>query len=162
MAITKTPTTLSPNLFTTLGEVNADDIRSAAELQAYVVGECVPSYSCHFYTDVSELENFPVDSERSFEIWIPPWAIQVEAYIEVSPEVGVTGVDVDIEIGSDSGTVSLSSPWSGTITMDVADTGDEYQLVTIGNGSITGSGTAIILSVHVRVLPIDASDLPTP
>lgn len=162
VAKTKTSSTLSPLIFQVLNDIRSLDALEVAELHAYAIGEAMENYSFHMFTSAvaNESDFFNGSTIRSFEVFIPSWATEVEVFAEADVDGSVTSVDVDVTVGSDSDTIVLSDPWSGSVTLDVSNTGSGYQLVEIG-GDATG-GAARPIQVHFRVVPISASDLPDP
>jgi len=166
VAKTKNISTLPPEVFGELARVRSSDALTVAELHAFALGEAVEGYGATLYTDAPSVDADIFDSTagtlRSFEVYIPSWAIDVEVWVEADVDAGITQVSVDVDVGGASDTIVMTgSPWTGATQLSVSTTGSGYQLVEIG-GLSTGTGDARLAAVQWRVIPIGAADLPDP
>lgn len=157
MAKIKTRSSTSPVLITLLAPATSEVTQLAPEAQAYAVGEALPSVGAHCFTDTSGTEDTVIDgaARRSFEIWVPPWALQVRVWAALD-----ASSDLDIDFGAatrQSFNLIGPGPWTAMATFNVSASGSEWQTVTLG-----GSGGARLTQFAARVVPIAATDLPDP
>lgn len=155
MPKTKTLATLDAESFLEGEDVLEADTDAVIEMQAWALGETIHQ------TAWVETAGSDVEETLLFDVWIPPWATQVTAWVDYLP-VDLIDVSFTITVGGDTQALPLTAGGSaGSVTMATSLTGTGLQVVQIV-GAKGSSGAAQYEGVHIRSDVVAAANLPNP